>query len=327
MHTTDPHPGSEDVRLTALTSADDLFTRGQALQLGVDDVQLNRWRKAGDVWRVRRGMYTRGATWRAASEEQRHVIEARAALKCVSPDSYLTGVSALIAFGVDLYDPNVDFVRLVRPCGSGRQEAGIKYSDGELPEEHRTTVRGLRVSSVAWSLVDYARTATLEQAVVAMDSALHKGLVTKAEIAEVVERCRAWSGSRMASAALDLCDGRSESVGESRARVVMALLDLAPDELQTWIATDRGDVRVDFEWRSRRVVGEFDGRAKYQRFVPEGKTPSDVAWAERQREQALERAGWVVVRFTWADLADPALIRARLLEAFARAARLAGAAG
>ncbi len=48
--------------------------------------------------------------------------------------------------------------------------------------------------------------------------------------------------------------------------------------------------------------------------------------AERQRELAIERAGWIVVRFTWAEVHDPALVRRRLLDAFARRA-LTGRAG
>ncbi|GAB4062924.1 hypothetical protein GCM10028777_04390 [Angustibacter speluncae] len=67
------------------------------------------------------------------------------------------------------------------------------------------------------------------------------------------------------------------------------------------------------------MVGEFDGRIKYGRLLKEGETTETVLVRERQREQAIERAGWGVVRFTWAEVHDLPLVRARLVEAFALA--------
>ena len=44
-------------------------------------------------------------------------------------------------------------------------------------------------------------------------------------------------------------------------------------------------------------------------------------FAEKQREDALRDLGWQVVRWLWADLYRPGVIRDRVLRAFARAGR------
>lgn len=68
--------------------------------------------------------------------------------------------------------------------------------------------------------------------------------------------------------------------------------------------------RVDFYWDCG-VVGEADGRSKYD--------DRDVLIREKLRQEELENAGLVVVRWTWSDLATPSLLP-RLQRAFERAA-------
>ena len=77
---------------------------------------------------------------------------------------------------------------------------------------------------------------------------------------------------------------------------------------------DVGRVRVDFAWPDVGVVGEFDGRIKYGRQLA-GSDPHGVVFAEKLREDALRRAGWTVVRWTWADLKSPRRLVQRLLDA------------
>ncbi|GMA86357.1 hypothetical protein GCM10025868_16070 [Angustibacter aerolatus] len=69
------------------------------------------------------------------------------------------------------------------------------------------------------------------------------------------------------------------------------------------------------------MLGEFDGAVKYGRLLRPGQDVGDVVLAERRREQALERAGWVVVRFTWREVHDADLVGRRLAAAVQHAAR------
>ena len=119
-------------------------------------------------------------------------------------------------------------------------------------------------------------------------------------------------------------DARSGSAGESLSRGQMHLLGVPLPDLQ--VAFPRGggldgtDI-VDFDWPGLGVFGEFDGKGKYFRSeINGGRSPEDVLWEEKLREDRIRSLGWVVVRVTMADLRDPAAVRARVDAAVALAA-------
>jgi hypothetical protein len=118
-------------------------------------------------------------------------------------------------------------------------------------------------------------------------------------------------------------DARSESVGESRSRLALHELGLGPTALQHAIRRPDGALvgRADFAWEPQRVVGEFDGRVKYGRFLRPGQDPGDAVFAEKRREDAVRDEGWEVVRWTWTDLTVPDRIGERVRRALDRGAR------
>ncbi|HEY3509384.1 hypothetical protein [Kribbella sp. NPDC051137] len=120
-------------------------------------------------------------------------------------------------------------------------------------------------------------------------------------------------GSRPdARAAAQFADGRSESVGESRFRVLMANHGLPAPELQVEIRDDHGRqiARVDFLVAGVLVI-EFDGALKY------ADGPGAVV-AEKWREGRLRERGDGVLRFGWADLNRPHETAARIWRGIAR---------
>jgi very-short-patch-repair endonuclease len=67
---------------------------------------------------------------------------------------------------------------------------------------------------------------------------------------------------------------------------------------------------ADFLIDGTNVLVEFDGKVKYD---PEANPEAARAnFQEKLREDELRRLGYVVVRLTRADLARPALVRARI---------------
>jgi len=103
------------------------------------------------------------------------------------------------------------------------------------------------------------------------------------------------------------------ALGEPPTRLCLidAGLD-APLTLQAPIATDRGTYWVDLLLREHRVVIEADGQAKYD-------SPG-VLWREKVRQDAIQRAGYAIVRATWDDVTDRPTERAnRVRRACARA--------
>lgn len=70
--------------------------------------------------------------------------------------------------------------------------------------------------------------------------------------------------------------------------------------------------RVDFLYEDMKLVIEVDGRKKYEK-------AQDV-WDEKLREDRLRALGYVIVRLTWADLDDLAVVRGKVLRGVALAA-------
>ena len=139
---------------------------------------------------------------------------------------------------------------------------------------------------------------------------------------EELSRMRRWPGTTQARRAVAFLDARSESAGESVSRVRLHQDGLPAPELQQEIVGPTGRVlaRVDFCWDEERTIGEFDGKVKYGRLRRPGESMEDVIFAEKVREDALRDLGWQIVRWLWADLYRPGVIRDRVLRAFARSA-------
>ncbi len=75
----------------------------------------------------------------------------------------------------------------------------------------------------------------------------------------------------------------------------------------------------DLGWPELRTVGEFDGMVKYGRFRRPGETVADAVVREKLREDAIRDTGLRVVRWTWTELGQFAVVVDRLQRAFAAA--------
>jgi hypothetical protein len=114
-----------------------------------------------------------------------------------------------------------------------------------------------------------------------------------------------------------LADETTESVGESRSRVLIHVLGLPAPVLQQSFHDAEGFVaRADFFWRECGVIGEFDGDAKYLDDVLLGgnRTRSAIL-AEKKREDRLRSLGYIVVRWDWTAVTDPPLLARKLAAA------------
>ena len=107
-----------------------------------------------------------------------------------------------------------------------------------------------------------------------------------------------------ATLALELGDARAESRGESPSHAQIWEAEvLMPGPQTTHSLEDGRPVRPDLEWCEAGVFGEFDGLIKNSRSASLSRQSThQVIVAERRREQALDRAGRRVIRWTWADL-------------------------
>jgi hypothetical protein len=137
-----------------------------------------------------------------------------------------------------------------------------------------------------------------------------------------------WPGSLTTGLVLRLADPRVESVGESRTSYFMWRQSL-PAPVPQFEVYD-GDVlvaRLDFALPEYGIWIEFDGKVKYQRHLRPGEDVTAAVLREKRREELVtELTGWRCLRVTWADLADPSRLAARVraLIASVAAARRAG---
>jgi hypothetical protein len=311
----------------AFATQGSVFTTAQAVEAGLSNREITRLLSRGEWVRLRRGAYTTREVHDAADSAGRHRLSVRAAHLTLRARRAFSHTSAVVLHDLPLHDLDLSEVHVTHLDGegTGRHESGVWHHEGAVPAGDVLQVDGLPVLTLHRTAFDVARIATPQAAIVVADAALRHG-ATCADLRAQLEAGMDWPGARAASRVLPLADARAESPGESLARLVFHQVGLDPDELQVRVSTDSGEYRLDFAWTRWRIAGEFDGRVKYGRLVRAGETPSDVVWRERQRELAIERAGWVVERFTWAELRDPQLVRHRLLEAMARAQAL-GLAG
>jgi hypothetical protein len=174
---------------------------------------------------------------------------------------------------------------------------------------------GSRVVHPAIAIVQSGALAGVTVGVAAADAALYAGLVTKEDLKTALRTARWGPGRRDARIAVELAEARTESPGESWTRVLFVSLGLPTAEPQVEIRDERGRLvgRVDFLFQPQRTIVEFDGLVKYG-----GAEGRQALVEEKRREDALRSLGYQVVRLTWRDLHDPALVDRLIRQAFAR---------
>lgn len=262
---------------------------------------VRRAARRGGVRRVRRGAYVGAERWEGAGDSGRHLLRARAAVAAARTPVLVSHRSAAEVWGLPVVGVRDERVHLTFTGTSGGVSRGdLARHVTRVPLE-AVVVDGLRVTDVARTVLDLARTCGFLAGVVAGDAALRTGLVTSERLeAEVVTASRG-RGVRVARDVLGFVDARSESPGESLSRVRMAELGLPAPELQHVVRDGHGFVaRVDFWWEGARVVGEFDGRSKYG-FDDDARTAAGRLWDEKVREDRVRDTRVRVVRWTWAD--------------------------
>lgn len=275
--------------------------------------QVRRMLRDAKLFRLRRGAFST----KQEDGFTRHRALIRATVPALGGEAVLSHTSAAVLHGLPVALALLDRVTYTSPGrGGGRV--------GERTHQYRTPLRpedieevdGLRSTTAARTVVDLARTIDPGFALSAADAALRRG-VPLAELRaqlEVAKRRRGLSQARMI---VNFANARSESPGESISRLRLWELGLPTPELQYDVEIDGVRYRPDFAWPQWRLLGEFDGKVKYVD-SPDGDTAADVVMREKRREVDLRSEDWAIVRWTWADVMNPArldaLVRSMLLQ-------------
>lgn len=204
----------------------------------------------------------------------------------------------------------------------GVRDGSLPLHEVSLTPTAAMGVRGperYRVEPLELALLDTASQMPFDEAVTVLDWAKAQGDL---DLEPWLQYLVSGRMQRRWERAWEFSTGLSESPGESRSRALIEELGFARPTLQVVISTDRGTFRTDFCWERDRVLGEFDGRVKYYDDAAlDGRDPKDVLFQEKQREDALRREGWTVVRWTWEDLNQPTRLAGYLKRAGVRLRR------
>jgi len=268
--------------------------------------------RAQHVVRVRAGAFVEGARHRDSDAVNRHLLEARAVARSLGEGYAVSHLSAVATLGLPVVTSDIGRVH-VSHVGKGKsRQDRRRHVHPTVSSQEVIAYGGVLVVNPALAVIQMASCDGLRAGIIAADAALARRLVTAGDLAHAL----ASSGLTGESArAVEMADGRSESPGESWSRLVFAGLGLPAPELQAEIRDVGGRLvgRVDFLFRAQRLIVEFDGLVKY-----DGAGGRQALIAEKRREDALRALGYQVVRLTWRDLHDPALVGRMVREAFSR---------
>lgn len=304
----------DDVRLTPIR------LRRELLAAGVDDRTIRGLVRDGHLHRVRHGAYVDGEAWRACDERGRYGLLSRAALAQAKTPSALSHLSALAEWDVPFWDLALDEVHLTRlDRKAGRREAGVRQHLGELREGDVIEMNGVNVTAAARTVMDSLRVLDVEHGLTTVNDMLHRKIVTLEELQECSVFMRRWPETLGSEVLLARADSRIESVGESRTAHLCWDQGLPRAVPQFPIRRTDGTIihRVDFAWPELGVFLEFDGKVKYQKYLKEGESVTDVVLREKKREELICRmTGWRCVRLTWAELYTPERSAAAIRDLF-----------
>lgn len=295
-----------------------VFLRREALALGYDDRQLLSARRGGQFTRVRHGAYTSTDHWNSADEFERHRMKCHAVLGTHGDGVVLSHTSAAVMHGLSVWDADLRKVHVTRLDGATTRVChDVRYHRAQIPEQEVFALQGGGfATSPARSSVEHASVTGIESGLVTLDSFLHKYKQRDlAEIEAVQSSRRNHAGNQRLQITLRLARPGAESVGETRLRFLCWEFHLPEPELQVPVHDETGALvgLSDFAWQAYGVLGEFDGRVKYERFLRAGESPADALFREKRREDLMrEHSNCSMIRFIWADLDTRQRTAARL---------------
>ncbi len=214
------------------------------------------------------------------------------------------------------------------PAAGGRSNAALRRS--YIPDVTSfEIVEGIRVTTIARTVIDVARWGTFAQGVVACDAALHgstnphrqtiRPAIDHSELVTGSLSMGPVPGKRKCAAAVAFADGAADSPGESVSRVGMSVLGFPPPVLQQPFYDSAGLIGiVDFWWPEFNLIGEFDGFGKYLRTeFAHGRDAASIVMDEKRRENRLRATATHpnVARWEWIDAVSLSRLRSVLATA------------
>lgn len=309
------------------------FSVRAALVAGVTPGRLRAAVRAARLRSVRYGVLSAAPAPTRLDEQHRERVQA--VLATVGVPAVVSHGSAALLLGLPypaMRPPEEIRVELTGRAWAGRGSPDWTRHHADVSEDEIAVRHGVRVTGLARTAVDVARSRRGPDALIVVDAAMRR-MIEHAVADEArppmwdAVRSPHWiqaSRDRMAALAAGLVGAPGIAQGrrwlaaghpaadtplESYSRGV--LLEAGLPEPTVGLAVVGDDGRTywpDMAWQRFRVLAECDGRGKY--------TDLDVLYREKRRQEALERAGWLVVRWTWEEIVHhPEVVLRRIARA------------
>lgn len=283
--------------------------------LGITNRKLSDEVSRGVVVQLRRGVYIAAAAV-PAEPAALHLLRARAE-QVAQPDLVACGPTAALAWQLPFLGDGTaaDQPPVLAAARHGKKRSGstttarIRVTD--LPPHHVVVgADGLELTSRVRTAVDVA-SGTMPQMLLTVDTALRAecqqiaGVTRRSDLAnarlhtagrDLLSEAAGLVRPRDAALAIAIAraDPRRETVIESLSAGHMMMAGLPEPIPQAPVRTPMGTLYPDFLWPDHRLIGEADGRAKYE--------TSEVMMREKEREQVLRDLGFEIVRWTGKEI-------------------------
>ena len=275
---------------------DNVISREQLLGAGLGRGAIAHRVKAGTMQRLFWNVYLLGAAPPTLSGR------ARAAVLSCGRGAVVSHRSAAELFGL-LPEGGGDVDVTVAGRNFAARAGVRRHRVAHLPRHDVTTIRGVRVTSIARTVCDLAATEPQKSVVDAFQEGLYRRILTPRAMSEVLGREPTRRGAPVIQALIrDPRLTRSE-----RERLLLKLIDQAQLPRPLTNVRTQG-IPVDVLWPVEKLIVEFDGWGAHGHRLAFEK--------DRKRDQILVAAGYRVIRITDRQLLDePLAVIARIAQA------------
>ncbi|MCW4457448.1 hypothetical protein [Microbacterium sp. MPKO10] len=287
-----------------------LTTRGDGLDNTSRAVRYQHER--GMLRRLGRGAYIDPEAWNALDDRSKHIAFMQAAQSRHRSPLIFCCDSAAALLNYPAYGYYGSVVHAASPTPR-RSTPQLRWHQSKLSDDEIIECGGFLITSPMRTLLDIARTTRFGRAVGIVDSGVRtrrrldeRVYAPRVDLEELRERNLEFTGKHgfaRAETVLHFARDGADSLGESISRVQEYLLGFPEPELQVAVFDNDGLIgEADQAWPTFRLLGEFDGRAKYTRDVyTHGRSIADIVFDEKVREDRMRATGEGMARWLWDD--------------------------
>ncbi len=187
-----------------------------------------------------------------------------------------------------------DPVEVTLPLGSNTSRlTGIVVRRSDVGVSERVRRRGHPTTSAVRTLADLGRRLPLVEAVAALDMALHERLLRSDDLRSWVCSHPRYPGLARLRRTIELAEPATESVMETRLRLLLVIAGLPRPQAQVSLFDEAGHflARPDFYYPLHRLALEYDGAYHRENLT-----------GDNRRQNRLVDAGYRLLRFSAADV-------------------------